>query len=191
MNAYQERFVNEVVKCRQNMIYIELSREMLEKIDEFVRQVIVKKSKEEHHRYDNTSEYKRFFTGVMGECAIEQAFGCKFIDWSIGDSSYYHRADLKSLGIQVGIKTVEMFKFPIVFKTERYPELICIKRNENTIILCGLAQVDVLNRYQDDNLILDWKLRNRGTKTGFYGFEHLIKVSSLEELKLLAPITQY
>ena len=185
MNAYQRRFVDEVVKCKQNMIYIELDKETLDRIDAFVRKIVAKKLGEMHHQIDNLSEYKRFHTGIMGECAIEKFFNCQFIDWSIGDSRQYHKADLRKLGINVGIKTVEMYKFPIVFKREDYPELICIKRNENTIILCGLAQVEILNRYQDDNLILDQNLRNRGTKTGFYGFEHLIKINSLEELRSL------
>ena len=176
-------FVDEVVKCKENMIYIKLSKDDLDQIHQFTSDIITRKVSEGHHIIDHGQEYKRFYTGTMGERAIEKLFGVSFIDWSIGHSNTYNIADLRSLGINVGIKTVEMHKFPIVHKVAHRPELICIKRTEDTIILCGLATIDVLTRYQDDDLILSPALRNRGTKTGFYGFEHLIGIKTLEDVK--------
>ena len=176
-------FVSEVVKCKENMIYIKLSPEDLEQIHQFTNAVISQKVSEGHHIIDHGQEYKRFHTGTMGERAIEKLFGVSFIDWSVGNSNTYNVADLRSLGVNVGIKTVEMYKVPIVHKVAQRPELICIKRSDDTIILCGLATIDVLTQYQDDNLILSPALRNRGTKTGFYGFNHLIRVGSLDEVK--------
>ena len=52
----------------------------------------------------------------------------------------------------------------------------------NLIFVCGLATSNVLNNYQDDDLILDPNLRARGTKTGFYGFEQLVPIKSLNDL---------
>lgn len=101
---------------------------------------------------------------------------------SIGYSNDYNTADLRLLGYNVGIKTVELNKFPIIHKVAHRPELINIKRTEDTIILCGLATIDVLNNYQDDDLILSPALRRRGTKTGFYGFEHLLKIETLSDI---------
>ena len=178
-------FVEEVAKCKENMIYIELTDDDLAQIHQFTTDVIAMKAKEAHHLIDHGQEFKRFYTGMMGERAIEKLFGVSFIDWSIGHSNTYNVADLRVLGIDIGIKTVEMYKFPIIHKIAHRPELICIKRNEKTVILCGLATVEVLNRYQDDNLILPPALRNRGTKTGFYGFNQLIRISSLSEIKSL------
>lgn len=179
----QKRFVQDVLGCKNNMHYITLTEEELSKIDCFVRKVIEKKCSEGHHIIDGGQEYKRFFTGTMGEVAIEKFFNVRFIDWSIGDSNDYNKADLLTIGLNVGIKTVEMYKHPIVHKVPHRPELINIRRNRNTIILCGLATVPVLRQYQDDSLILSPALRNRGTKSGFYGFDHLIKVDSFIELK--------
>ncbi len=175
-------FVEEVAKCKSNMVYITLEPEILDKIDDFVTRVIRAKAEESHHLVDHGQEYKRFYTGLMGECALEKLFDRSFIDWSIGNSNTYNTADLKELGFDVGIKTVEMGKFPIVHKHPYRPELICIKRSENTVILCGLATMDTLRRYQDDDLILSPALRRRGTKTGFYGFEKLIKIENLSDL---------
>ena len=176
-------FVDEVVKCKENMVYIKLMPEDLEMIDRFTSEVILRKATESHHIIDSGQEYKRFYTGTMGERAIEKQLGVSFIDWSVGNSSTYNFADLRSIGIDIGIKTVEMHKFPIIHKVAHRPELICIKRTADTVILCGLATVDVLNKYQDDSLILSPALRRRGTKTGFYGFEHLIKVETLADIK--------
>lgn len=178
-------YVSDVVKCKSNMVYIELDEKELAKIDAFVTQVVKAKENEAHHIIDSGQEYKRFHTGLMGECAIEKLFGIHFIDWSIGNSNYYNTADMKSVGMNVGIKTVELNKYPIIHKVAHRPELICIKRTEKTIILCGFASENVLNTYQDDSLILSPRLKSRGTKTGFYGFEHLIKVTNLNDLKSL------
>ena len=52
----------------------------------------------------------------------------------------------------------------------------------NLIFVCGLATTDVLNNYQDDNLIIDPNLRARGTKTGFYGFSELTPIQSIKDL---------
>ena len=177
-------FVTEVAKCKPNMIYITLEPEILQKIDTFTKAVIQAKEIEAHHLIDHGQEYKRFHTGLMGECALEKLFNRSFIDWSIGVSNAYNTADLKSLGYNVGVKTVEFGKFPIIHKKPYRPELICIKRNENTIILCGLATIKALQQYQDDDLILSPALRARGTKTGFYGFDQLIKINSLADLTM-------
>ena len=47
--------------------------------------------------------------------------------------------------------------------------------------ICGLATVEVLNKYQSLDLILSPSLRKRGTKTGFYGFHKLIKPDNVRE----------
>ena len=114
-----------------------------------------------------TRKSKRFTTGFLGEAALEKLFGIPIIDWTIGYSGLYHIPDIP--GYRVGIKTVERDKFPIIFKDNSYPQIICIKSTKynNLIFVCGLATSNVLNNYQDDDLILDPNLRARGTKTGF------------------------
>lgn len=176
-------FVEEVVKCKPNMVYIKLSPEILSRIDKFAKEVIKAKQTEDHHVIDNGQEYKRFFTGMMGECAVEQLLGVEFIDWTIGNSNTYNAADLRRLGLNVGIKTVEMHKFPIIHKKSYKPEIICIKRTDDTVIICGLATTKVLNTYQNDDLILSPKLKARGTKTGFYGFDKLSPIKSIQDIK--------
>ena len=40
------------------------------------------------------------------------------------------------------------------------------------IYVCGLATVDVLNKYQSTGLIKNSKLKARNTKTGFMGLRN-------------------
>ena len=152
------------------------------RIQNFVTELVEAKSKEDHHKIDSNKEVKRFTTGFLGEAALEKLFGIPIIDWTIGYSGLYHIPDIP--GYRVGIKTVERDKFPIIFKDNSYPQIICIKSTKynNLIFVCGLATSNVLNNYQDDDLILDPNLRARGTKTGFYGFEQLVPIKSLNDL---------
>ena len=68
-------------------------------------------------------------TGLLGELALEYTLGIKFIDWSIGKSADYHIPDIP--GYKVGIKTVEYGKFPIIFKKNYYPQIICVVKSFN------------------------------------------------------------
>nr|DAJ95802.1 MAG TPA: hypothetical protein [Caudoviricetes sp.] len=159
-----------------------LDLDYVERIENFVTKLVQAKAKEKHHKIDCKNEVKRFTTGLLGEAALEKLFNIDIIDWTIGYSGLYHIPDIP--GYKVGIKTVERNKFPVIFKENDYPQIICVRSLErnNLIFVCGLATEEVLNQYQDDELILDSNLLARGTKTGFYGFEHLIPVNTLNDL---------
>ena len=167
----------------ERFISISVPEDKINRIKEIIPKIIEKKMEEPHHRVDSGNEYKRFYTGFLGEAAIEQLFDVEFIDWSVGKSSFYHVADLKSLGLDVGIKSVEYGKFPIINKHIKRPEIIIIKNSDTNVSLCGLASMSVLSRYQNSDLILSDSLRSRGTKTAFYGFKFLIGFNNIEELK--------
>lgn len=172
-----------VVSYKGNFIPVRLSAEKVNAIKDLTAKIVEAKSTEAHHQVDCNNEYKRFFTGLLGEAALEALLGIKIIDWEYGNSNNYNHPDIKELG--VGIKTVERNKFPIIFKNNKYPQIICIVSDkiENVVFVCGLATEDVLNRFQSDILVLSPSLRERGTKTGFYGFKWLKKFNNLEELK--------
>jgi len=36
--------------------------------------------------------------------------------------------------------------------------------------------------FQTEELIVDWRLRQKGTKTAFYGFGYLKKITSLNDI---------
>lgn len=171
-----------VTRYANNFVPVVIPKDTLKKIEWLCVYVISKKMDEGHHIADGDQEYKRFYTGFCGEAACEILFGKDIIDWSVGDSSKYNKPDISWLNI--GIKTVERNKFPVIPKKNEYGQIICIKsdKREDVVFVCGLATPEVLNRYQSDTLIISQKLRDRGTKTGFYGFSHLKKIDGIDDL---------
>ena len=153
----------------------------IERVQSFVSNLINVKLSEGHHKKDGGMEYKRWMNGILGECAVEKYIDKKFVDLSIGDSNKYHIPDMSSLGIQCGIKTVEIGKFPIIFKTSKTPEVIVIRESKHDFYICGVATIAVLNEFQSDDLVVSESLRRRGTKTAFYGFGNLISPIKLKK----------
>ncbi len=166
----------------ENFKLIEIDDATYTKVSDFAVELVKAKAKEPHHKIDNQKEHKRFMTGFLGEAALEKFFGIPVIDWTIGPSNFYNTADIPNY--YVGIKSVEYGKFPVIFKNNFYAQMICIRSVEkpNNIYICGLATKDVLNNCQSTELIIDPRLKARGTKTGFYGFDKLITVNSLDDL---------
>lgn len=164
------------------LMEVSISKEKSNQIKKFVKEVIKKKNGEEHHIVDNGNEFKRWYTGFSGEACIEKMLNSEFTDLSIGDSENYHVSDLSKLKLDIGVKTVEYGKFPIIIKNNDKHEIIVIKKNDLDFIVCGIATPKILNSYQSDDLILSPNLRERGTKSGFYGLDKLIKFSTIEDL---------
>jgi hypothetical protein len=154
---------------------VKIPDDMIKKACVWVDAMVVAKASETHWQKDHGHATKRILTGIMGEIATEIVLDQKFIDWSIGpNSAEYHNPDLAGIGSNIGVKTVEHGKFPLIFKVNYYPQIINIFRyKDKTCFVCGLATPEVLDEYQSDDLILSPALKRRGTKSGFYGFEHL------------------
>lgn len=135
-----------VTKYSDSFVRVVLDPGYVSRIQNFVTELVEAKSKEDHHKIDSNKDVKRFTTGFLGEAALEKLFGIPIIDWTIGYSGLYHIPDIP--GYRVGIKTVERDKFPIIFKDNSYPQIICIKSTKynNLIFVCGLATSNVLNK---------------------------------------------
>jgi hypothetical protein len=128
----------------------------------------------------STNAIKRFSNGMLGEMAVEKFLGIQFIDWTIGDLEKYQVPDMLNLGFDVGIKTVEHGKFPIILKENTYAQIINIYRSsDKTCFVCGLATKEILNQYQCEDLIIAPSLKVKGVKTCFYGFEHLMNPNDM------------
>ena len=134
-----------VTKYSDSFVRVVLDPGYVSRIQNFVTELVEAKSKEDHHKIDSNKEVKRFTTGFLGEAALEKLFGIPIIDWTIGYSGLYHIPDIP--GYRVGIKTVERDKFPIIFKDNSYPQIICIKSTKynNLIFVCGLAKVALVH----------------------------------------------
>ena len=177
-------YKNTVTPHSHNFILIELEDREVERIEDFCDRVIEAKIKESQYDRDYTSMRKRFYTGTAGELAVEKYLETQgVVDWTIGDSKLYHKADLTSIGVDAGVKTVEFGMFPIVFKESYSPEIICILWKKKWVYICGIASPYVLDNHQDINLVLDQRLKDKGTKSAFWGFNQLKQFKNLVQLK--------
>lgn len=161
---------------------IKLTEDNSKKLDDFVKNVMVKKKNESHHVVDSFNEAKRWRTGTGGELALSQFIGKEFVDLTIGDSTDYHVPDLSSIGLNVGIKTVELGKYPVIFKQSEKPEIIIIRLDDEKFCILGVVTPEDLNKYQSDDEILSPSLKARGTKTAFVGLFKIKPFLNYEEL---------
>lgn len=184
MKTYQEF----VLPHQSKFVEIVIPQNKLLMIEEFSKAVVACKQNESHHIVDDKKTFKRFYTGTFGEAAIEELLQLDLIDWNIGHSNAFNEADLRTIGLNVGIKTVEFGKFPIVHLYPKRPEIIVIKKDWQTAYVCGLATRKSLKTYQDIELILSADLRKRGTKTGFYGFHDLIRFTNIGVLSICSSL---
>ena len=167
---------------------MEIPPEKVARIERFVQNIIQEKEKETEYKNDCHKKYKRFYTGTLGEAAIEELLGLDIIDWEIGHSAKFAEADLRTIGLNVGVKTVEYGSFPVIHKRAKRPEIINVKLSDNQVLVCGFAFRSILDCYQDIELIKSPALRQKGTKTGFYGFDKLVPISTLNSLTLLQKL---
>ena len=61
-----------VTRYAKNFVRVVVPTMKIIRIKELVWQIIQNKQKEDHHQVDCQHEYKRFFTGLMGEAAVEE-----------------------------------------------------------------------------------------------------------------------
>ena len=152
---------------------VTLTKEEIQRASDFAQAVVESKQKEEQYKIDGRSIQKRFFTGISSEIAVEKYLGIKFVDYSIGGSKKYNYPDMKSAGIQGGVKSTEVFKFPLVPKINKYPQAMVVKQDDFHYYICGIAQPNVLDRYQSDLFVLDKNILKKWNKSAFYGFAFL------------------
>lgn len=176
---FRPKFSEVISPLWDSFMEINFTEQEIGKVKDFVKRVLPAKEKEEIYNIDGGSSWKRHYTGRLGEMACGKYYGVDICDWSVGASKKYNEADLKKIGINAGIKSGDWGHFPVVHLKPIRPEVICL-RNGNTIYICGWASVSDMQTHSRTDLIKSNELRDRGVKTGFWGF-HLLK--DLKDLK--------
>ncbi|MEE0929930.1 MAG: hypothetical protein UIM53_02935 [Acutalibacteraceae bacterium] len=162
-----------------------LDKNDVNKVRDFAKKLAEAKAAE--HKFDNKNEVKRNMTGLLGELACEKLLGLEITEWTIGKSQYYDHADIKKLG--VGVKSVTAGEDHLIPVRNYYAQIMCYvypETEEGTVRvdILGLATVEMLNKYQDINLVKSPYCRAKGTKTGFSkeGRDNLINFDSYDDL---------
>lgn len=194
--VFNNLFLPKMEECKSKNTLIELNKNDIEIIKNFVIKKVPVKTKE-RNGIDDKNIIKRETTGACVEYAFLKLYGLenKF-DTEIVDHSYQKsNPDLLPLGIACDIKGSSIGNVPLVFKQSRTykcketlyagrryrcPNIFGIT-DHNKIWLLGIATPEILEKYVDDNLII---ISTNSTKTGFYGVNKLINLpSSWSELK--------
>lgn len=161
-----------------------ISSEGFKRASEWANQAVGEKKDEKVHKIDDDREEVRWLTGTTGETALEEFLGASFRDETFGESRKYGVPDLEPLGIRAGVKCIKRGNFPVVPVNPKWPEVIVVK-DDAEFYICGIATPQDMRECSTMGLILNRKLRERGVKTGFYGFDRLIPFNNLAELKML------
>jgi len=153
------------------------------------------KLRESRFQMDNDQMVNRAMAGFLGEAAIETLFGIPVLDrdkdgkLSVKSSYSFKTADLSASGLDVGVKTVEWGKFPVIKRTVRRPQMISFKVGSRTFLVGGYASMKVLRDFQSSIYILNEALRNKRKNDGqlekvcFYGFHKLVQIHDLDTLR--------
>lgn len=181
-DLYQQRVSN----CADRFVKIILNPLELQWILNTATNIVEAKKNETTYKKDGASLLRRYVNGLKGEAAVAKHLGIPIINPDVGVSIDFDTPDIP--GYNIGIKSVEYGHFPVIPKFNTYPQIICIchPTEDRIVYVCGLADTDTLNKFQYDDLILDPNLKEKGTKTGFWGFTNLLEVSkdTIEPYKL-------
>ena len=182
-DLYQQRIAN----CANKFIKITLTPLELQYILNTANSIVQAKTNETSYKKDGASMLKRYVNGLKGEAAVGKHLGIPIINPDVGVSIDFDNPDIP--GYSIGVKTVDYGNFPVIPKNNTYSQIICIchPSANGVVYICGLADVDTLNKFQHDDLLLDPNLKAKGTKTGFWGFSQLKEVSkdTIDPYKLL------
>lgn len=198
----QREVYNDIIEPNlHNFIRIEFTKQELLPLIELTKQIAEEKIKESNYKIDNLNIHKRYMTGLMGELAVERLLGINIIDYKQEEnrthSKFFNTPDLQDAGFNVGVKTVEYGKVPLIPTYNRYSQIICIRDTPKSILVCGIATPETLNTHQTEDLVLANSLkktnedrRRKGNinniKTGFYGFNNLLNIDYINNLRTKA-----
>jgi hypothetical protein len=161
----------------KQFIRIYINNEEYNNLKEFSVE-IAKQKHEEHFNIDDDVISKRFLTGLLGERALEIFLNLNIIDYTIGIAKDYNLPDISEFNI--GIKSCEWGKYPIIFKQNEYGQVINLVKGQE-VFICGYATVQMLQDFQNDSYVINKKLQARGTKTAYFNFADLISINLVKE----------
>lgn len=179
----EEAFAHYVTPYLPSYPKVSLSPNREAEVSEFVDRIVERKLLEGgQYSEDAGSMPKRFMTGFCGECAVEEYLGKRFVDFSIGHSKTYNIPDLQSIGLEIGIKTVNLGDFPLLKipspSSPQTPQIIVLKEG-STYHIAGIATFEIVNERKNFHLsyVRSTSVAEREGKSAFYRFDLLSPLS--------------
>ena len=175
-------FIKHIISERSNFINIVLNYKDIKNLEGSVLKTLqLKNTFQLNDRLDGVSFFKKFSRKVSGVIAIEKLLNIKFLDWhKINPATYQPIINFE--GKKIEVVTFHMQTFPKIAINNKTPNIFVMQADKRKFSVCGFASTEILNKYQDINLMDDYLAKNT---TAFYGFKYLIKVTNVNDLKIL------
>jgi len=177
----------------EKSIKVIISKDEMIQISNWVNMLVQTKKVENGFYKNRTKESLQygFDSGYQAEFGVQKCLKINFIDWSIRTDKKlqdYNFADLKNIGLDIGVKTRRYGKFPLVSINPTTPEIITVEivnseLEQIEIYICGYATVECLKKYSNKNF--SDPPDAVGKKMLFFGYEHLLPFKTIDDLKNL------
>lgn len=171
-----KEFINEVLFYRDNFISIKLGYNDKVKIREAAFVALnVKNMFELIDKLEGSAFLENFSKKINGIIAIEKHLNLKIINWKeINPKNFQPKVKLK--GVLYDVINCGNGNLPLIEKNNKRPAIITVAMSEDQIMICGVASVDILNKYQNDKLV--GGLLNGRNRTAFVGFKYLTQLET-------------
>jgi hypothetical protein len=171
-----------VKPVQSNFERLELTKEEIELVEYTATKIADAKRIEKGYLVDSGSLTKRWTTGLGGEVVLGNYLNQQIMDQTVGPSTEYDIGDLKKIGLNIGVKSVEYGKFPLVHVNPVRPEIVLIKHPEKyKYMICGLYTPFIMKTYSSRDFVVDERVRD--TKSAFYGIPFYKRFNNLNDLK--------
>lgn len=171
-----------VKPVQSNFCRVDLAEKEIFRVQDAAVRISNAKLKEQGYIRDNAGMIKRWTTGLGGEIALGKFLGVEIMDDTVGHSSEYNIGDLKKICLNIGVKSVEYKKFPLVHDHPKRCEIVLIKHPEKyKYMICGLYTPQIMMTYSCRDLVVDENVRL--SKTAFYGIPFYKTFKTIDDLK--------
>lgn len=170
-------FINEVLAYRNNFTAIKLGYTDQVKIREAVFEALkVKSMFELRDKFEGEAFFESFSKKIYGVMAVEKCLNIDVINWEqINPKTYIPEIEIN--GTLYNVLTCGNGNLPLIERINKRPAIITVAMSDEYINICGVASIDILNKYQNDKLA--GGLLSRGDKTAFVGFKFLDKLDTI------------
>lgn len=135
-------------------------------------------------KFEGVAFYNKFSRKILGMLAVEKLLKIKLVDYSKLSPKNFEAKMLVDEK-EIEIVTFDNGKFPVINKLNCEPAIIVFKKDSKNLYICGYADKNTLNKYQNDKLFNGNIVGSEKEKSAFTGFDFLKEFRTLDELKML------
>lgn len=186
----QSKYCLELGRKGYSPCFVNLTDEEYEYAKNAGRRIAKAKANDPAYRNDKSKINDRFATGLECEAAVLKFLGldvCE-LESEVGRAKEYNHPDLRHVGIEAGVKGSMWGNSAVLLREEDTPQIVVIKRNKNTYIICGIAMPGEYEQYLEDKYIKDPAILRENRKSGFAAYDKLYKIYMISQAENMINI---